>query len=298
MPEPLISVVVICHNMQREALRTLHSLSRRYQEGIEDIEYEVLVVDNGSSHPLDERDVQAFGSEFTYRYFDSQSPSPVKALNAAVRASRGRYKVICIDGARILTPGVLRYMSMAIRLSENPVVATLGWHLGDKLQKIAMLEGYDQRVEDELLAGSGWEEDGYALFSISCLSGSSAKGWFRPISESNCIAVSAEMFESVGGFDEAFVTAGGGYSNLDFYKRVCEIQTSELFVLLGEGTFHQFHGGASTNPAPGSNPGKEFSSEYERLRGARYSPPDKAATYIGSLPLQAVRFMRASVETL
>jgi hypothetical protein len=33
----------------QEAQRTLHSLSRAYQEGIEDLDYEVIVVENGSS---------------------------------------------------------------------------------------------------------------------------------------------------------------------------------------------------------------------------------------------------------
>ena len=43
-----LTVVVVFHNMQREAARTLHSLARAYQEGIDDLDYEVIVVDNGS----------------------------------------------------------------------------------------------------------------------------------------------------------------------------------------------------------------------------------------------------------
>ncbi len=38
---PELSVVVVFHNMRREAERTLHSLSRSYQQGIDDLDYEV-----------------------------------------------------------------------------------------------------------------------------------------------------------------------------------------------------------------------------------------------------------------
>lgn len=34
--------------------------------------------------------------------------------------------------------------------------------------------------------------------------------------------------------------------NLDFYRRVCELPQTELVVLLGEGSVHQFHNGAMT----------------------------------------------------
>ena len=38
-----LSVVVVFYNMRREADRTLHSLSRAYQQGIDDLDYEVIV---------------------------------------------------------------------------------------------------------------------------------------------------------------------------------------------------------------------------------------------------------------
>lgn len=290
----LLSIVVICHNMVREAPRTLYSLTRRYQRGIEDLAYEVIVVDNGSSRPLAEARVRQFGPEFRYVFFPTASPSPAAAINAAVAASTGRYVVVCIDGARILSPGMLRFISLATRLSSRPVVGSLAWHLGSKVQKLAMLEGYDQEVEDRLLAESGWEEDGYRLFSVSCLANSSGKGWFMPISECNCIGVAREMYEELGGFDEAFALAGGGYANLDFYKRACELPGAQLVMLLGEGTFHQFHGGAATNARPEVHPGKRFAQEYVALRGAPYASPRARPIYLGTLPAQAIPFLKLS----
>ena len=42
------TVVVVFYNMRREAERTLRSLSRGYQEGLDEVSYEVLAVENGS----------------------------------------------------------------------------------------------------------------------------------------------------------------------------------------------------------------------------------------------------------
>ena len=39
---------------------------------------------------------------------------------------------------------------------------------------------------------------------------------------------------------------GGGLVNLDFYTRASLRSDVELVQILGEGTFHQFHGGAMT----------------------------------------------------
>ena len=191
---------------------------------------------------------------------------------------------------------MLRFIALGTGLAERPVIGSLAWHLGSKIQKVAMLEGYDRGVEDQLLAGSGWEEDGYALFDISCLANSSGRGWFQSISECNCVAVSRTMFEELGGFDPAFDLPGGGYANLDFYKRACEFPGAQLITLLGEGTFHQFHGGAATNARPEVHPGARFAAQYTALRGAPYVKPTLRPIYLGSLPAQAVPFLRISAD--
>lgn len=52
-----MSLVVIVYDMQREAPRTLQSLTPEYRHGMAVDHYEVLVVDNGSPMPLGQ-DVQ------------------------------------------------------------------------------------------------------------------------------------------------------------------------------------------------------------------------------------------------
>ena len=103
-----LSVVVVFYDMRREAERTLHSLSRAYQQEIDDLDYEVIVVENGSSDEqrLGEDFVRGFGPEFRYLDLGSDAtPSPAYALNRGIAISRGESLALMIDGAHVLTPG-------------------------------------------------------------------------------------------------------------------------------------------------------------------------------------------------
>src|SRR5262249_8686249 len=144
---PEFSVIVIVHNMRREAPRTLFSLSASYQTGIEANEYEVIVVENGSTDPLDPYEIERAGSNFRYHRHKTLSTSPVEAVNIGAQLARAERLVVCVDGARILSPGVLGYMRAAFQAFPNPFVYTLGWHLGDEPQNFSMIKGYDQVVE-------------------------------------------------------------------------------------------------------------------------------------------------------
>ena len=108
MPErPLLSIIVVVFNMHREAPRTLHSLTRAYQRHADAINYEVIVVDNGSTTPLSEETVRGFGRQFHYYYLPTKWVSPSRAVNFAAARARGRYITVCVDGARMI-PASLR----------------------------------------------------------------------------------------------------------------------------------------------------------------------------------------------
>ena len=61
------------------------------------------------------------------------------AVNLGVDAARGDFVAVMIDGARMLSPGIVVNFLRARRLFPNAFVATLGWHLGDEPQNISML---------------------------------------------------------------------------------------------------------------------------------------------------------------
>ena len=286
---PSLSVILVVFRMRREAPRTLHSLSSAFQRSVGAENYEVIVVENQSDSMLTADEVTSYGLQFRYVVNPGDATSPAAAANFGASQARGRALMLIIDGARIVSPGVLRHTLAAQRFFDRPVVATLAWHLGPDNQARSIHNGYDQIAEDELLAGSGWDQDGYKLFEISTLAGSSALGWFLPILESNCITLDREHFFSLGGFSEEFRSPGGGFVNLDFYERAVADRQRQLVILLGEGTFHQAHGGVATNRQD-NEPIRRFQEEYRRIRGRDYVAPKTNPMFLGGMHDLTKRF--------
>jgi hypothetical protein len=288
-----LSVVVVAHDMNRELSRTLRSLGPAYQRGSEAGCYEVIVIDNGSSTPVDALGLSAGDAALRTARLDPAPPSPARAANTGIRMATGALIGLLIDGARMASPRMLSLALRAAAVVPRPVIATLGWHLGPTRHIDAAAAGYDQMSEDRLLEESGWEENGYRLFALSTLAGSSGRGWFGPLGESNALFMPADLWAELDGLDEGFALPGGGLVNHDLLRRACDLPGTELIVLLGEGTFHQIHGGAATS---GLYSRDDAGAEYERLRGQRFEPPDGPRTYFGSVPREALGHLEYSVR--
>lgn len=155
-----LSIVVVVYDMRREAPRTLYSLSSAYQREVDAGDYEVIVVDNGSAEPLEPEIVAGFGDNFRYVYVEKASPSPAGAMNLGARMARGDFLGLMIDGARIVSPGMLRLALTSLVAFRRPVVGSLAFHLGPATQMESTTRGYDQAEEDRLLAGIDWRNDG------------------------------------------------------------------------------------------------------------------------------------------
>jgi len=279
-----VSVIVIFFNMQREARRTLWSLTKEYQRITDGFSYEIIAVDNGSTEPLDSHYVEKnFGGNIRYIYFNASNPSPCEALNYGAQIARGNLITLCIDGARILSPGILNYSMLASKMFNNPFIYTLGMHIGHKPQNYLANEGYSQAEEDKLISSIDWEKNGYSLFDISSLALSSRKGYLANITESNCLTMRKSTYEKIGGYDEGFKSAGGGLTNLDFFNRVNQVKDIDPVLLLGEATFHQFHGGTATNVPMKEHPWKKMEDEYISLKGKPYQPYSRSPVYFGMI---------------
>ncbi|MGV3580250.1 glycosyltransferase [Brevundimonas sp.] len=242
---PLLSVVVIGFDMERELPRTLLSLLPPYQTGLPEGAIEIIVVDNGSTHPL-ARDLLPADEAVTVIRVEDGGVSPCRAVNVGAARARGRRIAVMVDGARMASPGLLSAALMASDTDPKAFVATLGFHLGPKVQQISTAEGYDRDVEDALLAGIGWPADGHRLFEISALGESYATGVRTAPPETTFFVMDRERFLAIGGFDERFASLGGGFANFDLFDRALEDQDAPLIMLVGEGTFHQLHFGATT----------------------------------------------------
>ena len=288
-----LTVVVVFYNMRREAARTLHSLSRAYQRGVDDLDYEVIAVDNGSSpdERLTEEYVRSFGPEFRFIDLgDKATPSPVPALNRGIKAAKGDVIALMIDGAHLVTPGVLHFGMTGIASYPTALVVAQQWYIGPGQQPDMLLNGYDQDYEDRLFAEVDWPTDGYRLFDIGHFIGD--RDWFDGLWESNCIFTPRKLLEQVGGFDENFAMPGGGAANLDLYERLASSPDVNVVTILGEGSFHQLHGGDTTNEAEPTERKRRVTAyldHYGELRGKQFRGHGKPIHYVGSMQSGAFR---------
>jgi len=290
MPEtkPKLSIIVISFQMQRELPRTLYSLTEEYQKDISANDYEVIVVDNGTTN-FDHNLATRFGPQFISLPSPVQSHSPVDAINFGISRAQAPLIGVMIDGARICSPGILSNALRASRMGSDSVIGTMGFHLGPEVQMKSVLDGYCQASEDELLDSIDWQKNGYALFDISVLAGSSARGFYQPIAESNAVFLSKEKWRELGGYDSAFSSPGGGYTNLDLWKRACASSKTPPIILISEGTFHQVHGGIATNGSHAQR--QSFQDEYVKVKGENFTPPDYEPIWYGVPHAHVRRFL-------
>jgi hypothetical protein len=415
MKDPSLTVVAVFFNMQREAARTLYTLSPEYQREVAASEYEVVAIDNGSTDPLSESEVTRFGPNFRLVRNPGCHPSPAAAINRVAAEVSTPWLMCLVDGARMLSPGILAGAWEAFRMRPEPFVYTIGMHLGrasqndlvesawhavgpprqslvewiqhlessrswrltrplrtlgalvrrllrrrslpgrpaiaqtakspggpanqslvDWIQQIEssrswrltrslrsvgalvrrlrrrplsqpeppvisdeLVRGHSRKEEDRLLDSVDWRRNGYLLFTISTPAASVGdRGFTLEVRESNCFALRRATFLAARGFDERFRSPGGGLVNLDLFKRFVEDPKLTPVCLLGEATFHQFHGGVATNVEMQEHPWETFAAEYEAIRGEPYSQPvGREPLYLGEVREEARHLVRSETSS-
>lgn len=266
-----LSIVVVHYEIPREFPRTLRSLSTPFQLEMNVDDYEILVIDNGSTTPPDVSAAVELGVNVEVIRLENAGPSPSRAVNVGLNAAMGKFIGVFVDGARLASPRLLRTALEALGASERAVVGSRGRYLGHDFQRESMNDGYDQATEDALLDSIHWEDNGYRLFDVSVFDESSGPSWFNPVAESNSLFMSRTLWKELGGYSEEFVSPGGGFVNLDTWRRACELPNVIPILLAGEATFHQLHGGVATNsPKSSTTPMRR---EYERIRGRAFASP-------------------------
>lgn len=280
-----LTIVVILFNMNEEARQTLYSLSTHYQRNVSEEAYEVVVVDNGSASPIGQTEATRWGGNFRYYEYSDPSPSPAAALNFAVRKSDSDALGFIVDGARIASPGLVFWALKALTSFVNPVCTAPAFHLGPDIHRVAVANGHSKQAERELLRSIDWTRNGYDLFGISTIAPSSRQAWLGAGSESSSLFLRRALYEAVGGYDERFDGPGGGFLNHDLYGRLLERDDVELVSLLGEGTFHQMHGGAATGQSRErlDELTATWRAQYEQLRGHPLTPPGRRPVCLGTV---------------
>lgn len=297
MSAPKLSVIVIAYRMAAQLENTLYSLSPAYQRGIGESEYEVLVMENDSGDNLDPGYVAQLPPNFRYYLRNETAVTPVPAINEAFDQCRAPFVCLMIDGARMLSPGALAMALAAARINPEALVAVPGYHLGDCEQHMANPAVSRLDAEREMLEATGWRDDGYELFRVATFSGANGNGYLQPMMECNCMFASLDNFERIGFADTTFTQPGGGSINLHMYRALGMLPDTELFVLPGEGSFHQFHGGVTTSAYD------DREAELERHRTQLHSKwPGgfhalrREPQLLGAVPAQAQSFLARSLE--
>lgn len=242
---PRLSIVVVGFDMKRELPRTVLSLLPPYQRGLAHDDVEIIVIDNGSSEPV-RREWFPADAAIRVERVEGGGVSPSMAINVGARLARADHIAVVVDGARMASPGLVSTALAAAGLHPKSFVATLGFHLGPKVQQVSVTEGYTREVEDRLLASVAWPQHGYRLFEICALGASCTHGVLKTPSETTFCVMKTSMFHAIGGYDERFIQLGGGLATFDFFRRSLEAAGEGFVMLVGEGTFHQLHYGATT----------------------------------------------------
>lgn len=294
---PRVSVIVVAYRMAGQLENTLYTLSPAFQQGVTEADYEVIVMENDSGENMPRAAVQNLPANFRYVLREETSATPVYAVNEGFSLCRAPYICLMIDGARMASPGIIATALQAFAISEGAVVAVPGYHLGGAEQHM-LEEGLDPAAEEAaLLASVDWRRDGYELFRIATLSGANRSGYLHPIMECNCLFASAESYAAIGHANTDFTLPGGGSINLHMYRSLGMLPGTSVFVLPGEGSFHQFHGGVTTS----SYEEREAEIERHRQQLHSYWPGGfhslrRQPVLLGKVSPQAHPFFKFSLE--
>lgn len=294
--QPALSVIVIVYDMPRQAMNTLYSLCDRYQRDVSAGDYEVRVVENNSGNILDPEEVRALGPNFHYQLREEPGVSPAPAINEALARCRADNVGLLIDGARMLTPRVIKYALQALRI-PGAVVAVPGYYLSTRGRD----EGEPAGIlahEEAMLAAMDWREDGYQLFRQACFSNGNRWGYMEPLMECNALFCARELLQAIGGADERFDLRGGGALNLHLYRQLATARSTELFMLAGEGNFHQFHGGTSTTAGAERDAlVKTFKAQLDEYWPGGFKGVRREPALFGAVGATALPFLETSLNS-
>ena len=270
---PQLSIVVAAYNMQREIHRTLMSFLPPLQQCVDDLDYEIIVVDNGSSEEISLLHEYDSPQQVHIHRIEPEHAckSPALAINAAVRDhAAGDLLMVCIDGARMASSHLVRRAVDVLDQCRDAFAFVGSRHLGMKPQMEAVREGYTSTSEDQLLSTVAWQRNLDWLYAISVWAGAHSTDQRLIQNESNAFALARETWLRMGGYKEGFRRPGGGLCNLELFARYVRRPAALNVLLLGEATFHQVHGGAATSDE--SYFGDSL-AEYVRVTGEHYERP-------------------------
>ena len=292
---PKLSIIVIGYKMAKQLVNTLYTLSEDYQQNVSAKDYEVIVVENDSTDTLDATTISKLPDNFRYYLRKELGVSPVPAINFGFEQCYAPVVGLILDGARMISPGVIYHTLQSQRLDGRVITIVPGYHLGDQEQHLSSSQQYNETKENELLSSIDWRNNGYELFRVASFSGANIRGYLQPMMECNCMFAPAECFQTIGYADSQFTLKGGGSVNLHIYRSLGMLPGSRLVVLPGEGSFHQYHGGVTTSSYAGLQ--AELATHKKQLHSlwnGQFHSLRRNPTLMGEISAQAQPFLTLS----
>ena len=123
-----------------------------------------------------------------------------------------------IDGAHLLTPGVLRHGMLGLSTYAPAVVTARQWYVGPGQQPDTLAGGLRQRVRGPPVRPDRLAGRRLPAFEIGHFIGD-ARLVRRRVGEQLHLRPPG-LIDQVGGMDESFSTPGGGFVNLDLFERM------------------------------------------------------------------------------
>ena len=261
-----ITFVIAAYNIPRQLHRTLTSLTPYYQ-GCTPAKLEIIVIDNGSSESLNRDDYSEFGRLTRIIRVDGKS-SPVQGLNQGIREASFDTIAVMIDGAHVLSPGVVTNVSRIVNAFSRPVINVPQYTMGDVSQNISdHAQAYERESLD--LERIGWPASGYSLFDYAIVPGENANKHYLAAIESNCLITTRQVWQDCGAYDERFDEPGAGLANIELFERLTHHIDNQYVLLEGEGSFHQNHGGTTTSLTSAQRDAtvKKYYERYQEVTG-------------------------------
>ena len=100
------------------------------------------------------------------------------------------------------------------------------------------------------------------------------------------------LWDELEGYDERFTSPGGGLVNLDLLFRAVALPDVSPVTLLGEGTFHQVHGGIATSGMEA--PHTAWQAEYLTIRGRPIQRASYRSNYLGCVSPNSLKSVAIS----
>lgn len=207
LAEPKVSIIIPNKNHVRDLRRCLGSVFGKTTY----MDYEVIIVDNGSDDPETLAYYEALKVHPRVVFCCLDIPFNYSTLNNfAAKHASGEYYILLNNDTEVITPGWIEEMLMYVQREDVAAAGAMLYYPDDTIQHAGIILGLGaDRIAGHPFYRYGRRETGYMgrLCYSQNMSAVTAA----------CMMVKASVYQEIGGFDERFAVA---YNDVDLCMRM------------------------------------------------------------------------------